>query len=229
MRISAGRFPFKETPFLLANRNTTSFPWASGAAYTYERESDDGSEWTEIRKLVPSDPSSLDYFGSSVALGDQFAFIGVPQDDDVGYISGSAVVFALSYSRPWVSGVTSTPPPPDGVLTEGDWSAVGITDLHVTFSEQMRTSDDPAEPGIVTDASNWLLVQCGFGWPDTNRLVIPWPCTRRHCVGPEWTRVQQPNANAVTPRQRRHTTHQWALRFVRVWNAPVEHPGSVGR
>jgi hypothetical protein len=50
---------------------------------------------------------------------------------------------------------------PDGVLTEGDWSAVGITDLHVTFSEQMRTSDDPAEPGIVTDASNWLLVSAG--------------------------------------------------------------------
>ncbi|MBN1879751.1 FG-GAP repeat protein [bacterium] len=62
----------------------------SGAAYFYRF---DGSTWNE--DAVVSDPAgaSFDQFGSSIAISGDYAFVGVPNDDDQGSNAGSVFVY----------------------------------------------------------------------------------------------------------------------------------------
>jgi len=62
----------------------------SGSAYIFKR---DGTVWTEQSKLLPSDGESMECFGGSVAIDGDYALIGVSNDDDNGYGSGSAYIF----------------------------------------------------------------------------------------------------------------------------------------
>lgn len=65
----------------------------SGAAYIYERNLGGPANWGEVKKLIPSDPGVLDYFGNSVSISGSTVVVGSPQDDDGGTESGSAYVF----------------------------------------------------------------------------------------------------------------------------------------
>jgi len=71
---------------------------------TLTKKSDYGKEstafetptaWLEQTKLLASDGTSEDYFGTSVAIDDGYAFIGAPQDDDNGVDSGTVYVYKL--------------------------------------------------------------------------------------------------------------------------------------
>lgn len=64
----------------------------AGAAYVLER---DGCAWSEMAKLVASDGAAFDRFGSSVALSEDTAVVGAPEDDDAGSASGAVYVFEL--------------------------------------------------------------------------------------------------------------------------------------
>jgi len=69
-----------------------------GVAYVFEYVggTKGANPWTETARLSPSDGSSFDFFGSSVAIdGDRIA-VGAPGDDDNGSGSGSLYVFTLS-------------------------------------------------------------------------------------------------------------------------------------
>ena len=70
----------------------------AGAAYLFKR---DGSNWTEISKLIAYDGAENEYFGSSVALWGNYALIGSYFDSDGGSQSGSAYAFQDS-SGTWV-------------------------------------------------------------------------------------------------------------------------------
>jgi hypothetical protein len=61
-----------------------------GAAYVFHRIQ---ATWTQQTKFIASDGAAGDRFGSSVALDDNTAFIGVANDCDNGFWSGSTYVF----------------------------------------------------------------------------------------------------------------------------------------
>jgi len=65
---------------------------ASGSAYVFEKI---GALWSQTAKLTASDGAQFDEFGVSVALSGDTAVIGARNDDDLGFNSGSAYVFAL--------------------------------------------------------------------------------------------------------------------------------------
>jgi len=66
-----------------------------GSTYVFLRSE---TEWNEQQKITVSDGASSDYFGSSVSISeDGHALVGATDDDDDGYDSGSAYVFALGY------------------------------------------------------------------------------------------------------------------------------------
>jgi hypothetical protein len=65
----------------------------SGAAYMFTRT---GSMWTEEFTLLPSDGTSGDQFGLSVALDGDTAVAGAPYDADNGDASGAVYVFTRS-------------------------------------------------------------------------------------------------------------------------------------
>ncbi|KPA12838.1 PKD domain-containing protein [Candidatus Magnetomorum sp. HK-1] len=61
-----------------------------GAAYIFERN---GTNWSEVAKLTPTDGSTTDYFGAKVAMSDDYIIVGTRYDDDNGATSGSAYVY----------------------------------------------------------------------------------------------------------------------------------------
>ena len=63
---------------------------AIGAAYVFTRSN---GVWTQQQKLTASNASSLDFFGTSVALSGDTAIVGAPLVDDVGHDAGAAYVF----------------------------------------------------------------------------------------------------------------------------------------
>jgi len=64
---------------------------SSGSAYLYTRS---GTTWSILSKLLASDGTSGDQFGSSVALDGDLALVGAPGDDDRASDAGSAYLFA---------------------------------------------------------------------------------------------------------------------------------------
>jgi len=63
----------------------------AGSAYVFAHK---GGAWTQEAKLVASDGSPGDLFGSAVLFSDEGVVIGAPGNDDVGFESGSTYVFA---------------------------------------------------------------------------------------------------------------------------------------
>ncbi len=73
----------------------------SGAAYLFNYDSVSGT-WQEEAKLVASDGAADDWFGFSAALSGDRALVSAHRDDDSGFNSGAAYIFAYdSVSGTW--------------------------------------------------------------------------------------------------------------------------------
>ena len=59
-----------------------------GAVYVFE---DDGSGWSEVQRIEPSDPKNGDKFGSTVEVGMDVLFVGAPDVDQPGILDTGAV------------------------------------------------------------------------------------------------------------------------------------------
>ena len=62
----------------------------SGSAYIFSRNS---GSWPLEKKLVAPDGILGDQFGHFVSIDGDYAIVGAPKDDDMGYNSGSAYIF----------------------------------------------------------------------------------------------------------------------------------------
>jgi hypothetical protein len=85
--------------------------YQSGSAYLFN-----ATTGAQIAKLTASDAAGGDYFGHSVAIFDNTAIVGAFADDDAGFNSGLAYVFASAA-------------PPEVPLPAGIWllgSAAGL-------------------------------------------------------------------------------------------------------
>jgi ELWxxDGT repeat protein len=65
--------------------------FSSGSAYIFVR---DGDSWSQQAKLTASDAAQDDNFGTAVAIDDDIALIGALRNQDAGFGTGSAYVFA---------------------------------------------------------------------------------------------------------------------------------------
>lgn len=64
-----------------------------GAVYLYQQNEGGANNWGFLKKLTPADLASQDEFGFSLTLSGDTLVVGVPTDDDVAYISGTAYLF----------------------------------------------------------------------------------------------------------------------------------------
>jgi len=101
----------------------------SGSAYVFTRT---GTSWTQQAKLVPSDGTSEDNFGTWVALDGDTLVVGAAADDDGSAVeAGSAYVFSRA-GTVWTEQAKLVAPAPStgdqfgyGVAVAGDVVAVG--------------------------------------------------------------------------------------------------------
>ena len=62
----------------------------SGSAYVFKR---DGASWKQQAKLVADKGRKDDWFGSTVVISDDFAFVAAPWSDSRGEDTGTAYIF----------------------------------------------------------------------------------------------------------------------------------------
>ena len=65
----------------------------AGAAYLFVKPNGGWTNMTQTAKLTASDGAAYDAFGSAVALYQDYALVGAPDDDDLGDGSGSVYLF----------------------------------------------------------------------------------------------------------------------------------------
>ena len=96
-----------------------------GSAHVFERDPE-GGQWSQTAKLIASDGSENDTFGSSVALGANAVVVGANNDD-----AGSAYVFVRNQGGAGAWGEAVKLIPGDGA--SGDWfgSSVALVDHEV--------------------------------------------------------------------------------------------------
>jgi len=83
---------------VLSAHRSDDLPWFStGAAYVVERN---GTNWSQASKLVASDAEAQDWFGFSVCVSGDTAFLGAPFEDETGPACGAAYVFWLGECSP---------------------------------------------------------------------------------------------------------------------------------
>lgn len=69
---------------------------SSGAAYIYERDQGEASQWGAVKRIVASDPGDGARFGISVALDEDTIAVGSDGDDFAGSNTGSTYIFERS-------------------------------------------------------------------------------------------------------------------------------------
>jgi hypothetical protein len=86
--------------YSVAVSGDTAVVGAHGSAYVFGY---DGSDWVEELKLEASGAAVADLFGHSVAVSGDTAVVGAQNDDDNGWMAGSAYVFQLIPRRSLIS------------------------------------------------------------------------------------------------------------------------------
>ena len=127
----------------------------AGAAYIFHKDST--VEWTELQKLLPSDGSAYDAFGTSVSLYGDYAIIGAPFNHNNSAETGSAYIFKLNGSS-WVeeaklvasNGIGTSPKFGISVSIYGDYSIIGA------YSDEGLGTHPGAAYIFHFDGINWI-------------------------------------------------------------------------
>ena len=125
-----------------------------GSAYIFERTADTNN-WSQIAKLTAADPTLGNQFGHSVALTNEQALIGSPEDDDIGSGSGAAYMFQYDSSNNSWSQLNK--------LIANDGAAFDLFGSAVSLSDELaligaHESDNLGED----DSGSTYIFQFGF-------------------------------------------------------------------
>lgn len=128
----------------------------SGSAYVFQEV---GGIWTQILKILPSDGTAFDLFGTSVAISEDIAIIGSSGNNEVGSNAGAAYIFQWEGSE-WteVSKITAS----DGVSGDTFGSVVSISGS-TAIASAFRHDDDS---GAV-----YVFEELGDDWIEAQKLT----------------------------------------------------------
>jgi len=133
----------------------------AGAAYVFVRS---GTVWTEQQKLVASDGSPSDRFGSSVSVSADTVVIGAPNDDNIsGTDAGSTYVFVRS-GTVWTEQQKITAS--DGAVSDRFGSSVSISAETVVAGAPYNFNAGGIEAGAA-----YVFVRSGVTWTEQQKLL----------------------------------------------------------
>ena len=135
----------------------------SGSVYVFESN---GSTWTQIAKLVPSDATNGDVFGTSVAIHGDRLVVGAEGDDDDGASSGSAYVFVRSATGGWTQEAKLLAS--DGVTFDEFGSAVAIEGSRIAVGAKGES-----DGGLGAGAVYVYERQTSGAWLQMAKIVAP--------------------------------------------------------
>jgi len=139
----------------------------SGAGFIFERS---GNTWSQVAKLVSSDPATNDAMGFDVSMGGGVAVLGTPWDDVVistttVYNAGSATVYTDSGST-WDETQKLTASDPDTNAKLG-WS-VSNNGINIVVGAPEANSS-----GIIKSGAVYIFADVGGNWIEQAKLTDP--------------------------------------------------------
>jgi hypothetical protein len=133
----------------------------SSSVYVFSRDS--MGNWSQQQKLTASDGAAGDGFGSSVSVDDDAMVIGAYRDDDQGFNSGSAYVYARDGMGTWIE--LQKLIASDGALSDEFGASVAIDGDNVVVGA-FRDDDNGADSG-----SAYVFVREFSGWVEQGKLT----------------------------------------------------------
>ncbi len=129
---------------------------SSGSAYIFRY---DGADLDEETKLVASDASATDQFGSSVSVAGDVVAIGALGDDDLGTDSGSAYIFRFNGSE-WIQ---------EQKLLASDGNSAGVFGTTIVTGGNVALIGAPGDKGGI--GSVYVFRFDGTSWLEEAKLV----------------------------------------------------------
>lgn len=186
------------------DENGNNYKSISGSVYIYERNEAD--LWSEVQKVVASDRSSGDRFGSSVALNENYLVVGARMDghDANGINSinnaGSAYIFERGENGTWseVQKIVASDRTPNdnfgvSVAIEGDYLFVGA---------YYQDYDENGANYISDAGAVYVFKKDALGvWNQTQKIVSP----SRASVGRFGMRLSMSGGSAIIGANGEHT------------------------
>ncbi len=139
--------------------NTLNDP---GSAYVFEKS---GSTWTQTQKLVASDRTDGDFFGSSVAISGSTLVVGA--DGDAGQ-AGSAYVFEKSGST-WAQAQKLVAS--DRAAADIFGISVGISGTTIVVGAVFEDEDASGQNTVSGAGSAYVFEKSGSTWTQAQKLV----------------------------------------------------------
>ncbi|MBC8374177.1 MAG: PEP-CTERM sorting domain-containing protein [Planctomycetes bacterium] len=127
----------------------------SGSAYIFERNA--SGTWMQEAKLLASDGASMDHFGCSVSISNNYAIVGAKYNDEKGSNSGSAYIYERQAGGTWTQKIHLT--------------ALGGTSED-RFGYSVSLSGDRAIVGAPSNDSAYIFVRdTGGTWMQQAQLT----------------------------------------------------------
>ena len=131
----------------------------AGSAYVFER--DPNGVWLQSAKLLASDGGGGDALGTSVAIHDDLIVAGAPEDDPLGFASGSAYVFERDPNGAWIE--TAKLLPSDHGFIDQFGGAVAVQDQTVLVgAHRAPDADEPTGAVYIFEPDaqgQWVEIQ----------------------------------------------------------------------
>ena len=120
--------------------------------------------WVQHQKLIASDATSGDRFGTALAMSGDYAIVGAPRKDDAGTNSGAAYIFTRQGTE-WVEQAKLVAS--DGM--RGDYFGISVAiDGDTALVGGHRANEPFADGGAV-----YVFERIGGSWIQTTRLIAP--------------------------------------------------------
>ena len=136
----------------------------TGSTYAFARS---GTFWSAQAKLLSPNPDSLNYFGFSVNIDDDYVVVGAPGNDTFGVFTGAAYIFHRSGSN-WIF---------QKRLFSPHMSAYDYFGYSVSISENSTvvSSVNSGYSGVFTSGSVQIFIRDSTAWLFEALLVAPNP------------------------------------------------------
>ncbi|WP_353780058.1 T9SS type A sorting domain-containing protein [Winogradskyella sp. 3972H.M.0a.05] len=137
------------------NNNLSS----SGSAYIYKK---DGSSWSQLQKLVPSDRALGDQFGYSVAIRGDYIVIGAyKEDEDSDGLNtlnnaGSAYIFENDTNDVWSE--TDKIIASDREAQDNFATAVALTEDYIIVGVHFEDEDENGQNSLFSSGSAYIYI-----------------------------------------------------------------------
>ncbi len=134
---------------------------SQGAVYVFVQDSATGV-WQEKQKLVASDAAAGDFFGSSVALFGDTAFISARESKTQGSLSGAVYVFTRDANGQWQQ---------QQKLTSSDGAAGRLFGASLTLTQNFAVIGAPGNASNLVGGAYVFAPDQNGQWQETQKLV----------------------------------------------------------